>query len=90
VALYGVFFLPRQIKRGNLPMIFVKVIRVPGAVVEVGLDDGATVADALDAASITVATNEQVSVNGANVGTNHVLEDNARLVVARAAKSATD
>lgn len=71
-------------------MIFVKVIRVPGAVVEVGLEDGATVADALAAAGITTASNEQVSVNGANVDTNHVLEDNVRVVVAKSAKSATD
>lgn len=69
-------------------MIFVKVIRVPGAVVEVGLNDGATVADALAAANITVAANEQVSVNGANVGTEHTLEADARVCIARAAKSA--
>lgn len=69
-------------------MIFVKVIRVPGAVVEVGLEDGATVADALAAAGITTASNEQVSVNGSNVDTNYVLEDNVRVVVAKSAKSA--
>lgn len=69
-------------------MIFVKVIRVPGAVVEVGLEDGATVADALAAAGITISTNEQVSVNGANVGNDHVLEADARVIIARQAKSA--
>jgi UPF0288 family protein (methanogenesis marker protein 3) len=70
-------------------MLFAKVIRVPGAVVEVGLEEGATVQDALDAADVSVAENEAITVNGMAATTATLLPDGARLVVARGAKSAT-
>jgi hypothetical protein len=68
--------------------IIVKVIRVPGAVVEVGLESGATVADALDAAEITLGDNEAVTINGETANTSSIVTDGTRIVLAKAAKSA--
>ena len=68
--------------------IFVKVVRVPGAVSEVCLPEGATVEDALTAASITPSSSEEISVNGHPVIVGHRLNDGDRLILAKQAKSA--
>lgn len=68
--------------------IIVKVVRVPGAVVEVALEGGATVADALAAANITQGDTEAVTINGATVDNSATLTDGARVVLAKQAKSA--
>ena len=68
--------------------IFVKVVRVPGAVSEVCLPEGATVADALEAAGITPSANEEVSVNGHKADLSTTLYDTNRVIVSKAAKSA--
>lgn len=67
-------------------MINAKVVRVPGAVVDVVLEDGATVADALAAANITVGENEALSINSTPATTSTALTDGARIVLAKAAK----
>ena len=71
-------------------VITVKIIRTPGAVVEVGLEAGSTVAQALEAANMTVGVGESISVNGNTVTTSHVLTEGDRLILAKNAKSATD
>lgn len=68
--------------------IFVKVIRVPGAVTEVGLNDGATVGDALSAASVTVGAGESVSLGGSETTMDATVTDGARVIVSKAAKGA--
>ena len=68
--------------------ITVKVIRVPGAVSEVGLNDGATVQDALDAASVTVGESEVMKLEGVTTPANTVVTDGARIIVAKGAKGA--
>jgi hypothetical protein len=67
-------------------MITVKVIRVPGRVQEVGLGDGATVADALAAASETVGSGEKITVNGSDATQSTTLRDGAKIVIAKGAK----
>lgn len=67
-------------------VITVKVIRVPGAVSEVGLNAGATVAEALAAADVTVGAGEAVKLNGADTNMDATVSDGARLIVAKAAK----
>lgn len=66
--------------------IDIKVIRIPGAVVDVVLNDGATVADALSAASTSVQSGEVVKVNGAVVSVDTELEDGDRVILAVGAK----
>lgn len=67
-------------------MINAKVVRIPGAVVDVVLNDGATVADALAAASITVGDNETLKVNNEVATASTALVDGARVILAQAAK----
>jgi hypothetical protein len=67
-------------------MITVKVIRVPGVAVEVGLNDGASVSDALSAANMTLAAGEQLTVNGMEASTDTILADADRVILAKAAK----
>lgn len=69
-------------------VITVKVIRVPGAVTEVGLNAGASVQDALNAAGIGLANGETVKLNGADCAMGDCLSDGARVLVAKAAKGA--
>ena len=69
-------------------VITVKVIRVPGAVTEVGLNTGATVKDALDAAGVTIGRNESVKLNGTDTSMDTCLQEGARILVAKAAKGA--
>lgn len=69
-------------------VITVKVIRVPGAVVEVGLATGATVQDALEAANVTLGTGEAITVNGNAVNANHTLNESDKIILSKSAKSA--
>lgn len=66
--------------------IFVKIVRVPGAVTEVGLNQGATVGDALDAAGIESNSAESLKVGSANVDRNYTLVDGDRVVHSIGAK----
>jgi UPF0288 family protein (methanogenesis marker protein 3) len=68
--------------------IMIKIVRVPGTVTEVGLEDGATVQDALDTADTYVAENEAITVNGVPATPSTPLTDQARVVISRGAKSA--
>jgi sulfur carrier protein ThiS len=67
-------------------MIEAKVIRVPGAVKEVALNDGAAVADALQAAGVTVASGEVITVNGSAANQSTTLYDGDKVYVAKGAK----
>lgn len=69
-------------------VITAKVIRTPGAVVEVGLEEGSTVQDALNAANMTVGANEAVTVNGSTVVLSSLVTEGARIILAKEAKSA--
>lgn len=66
--------------------LFVKVIRVPGAVTEVALNEGATVADALAAASIEPNGSEAIAVSGSPQSRDYPLTDGDRVVVSQGAK----
>lgn len=68
--------------------ISVKVARVPGAVVELVLEDGATVGTALAQANITPTANESVKVNANLASSDVVLNDGDRVYVAQGAKGA--
>ena len=68
--------------------IMAKVIRVPGAVTEVGLEDGATVGDALTAAGVTVESGETLKLNGADTTTDATVSEGGRILIAKAAKGA--
>lgn len=67
-------------------VIEVKVVRVPGAVKDVMLNDGATVADALSAAGITLESGEAAKVNGSDVDSTTTLSNGDRVILAKAAK----
>lgn len=69
-------------------VITLKVIRVPGQVVEVGLDAGSSVQDALNAADVSVGSGESVKLNGADANMTDVVTDGSRILVAKAAKGA--
>lgn len=66
--------------------VTVKVVRVPGAVTEVVLNDGATVADALSAAGTSLGDGEAVTINGATAGNDTPVSEGARVVIAKGAK----
>jgi uncharacterized Zn ribbon protein len=68
--------------------ISVKIVRVPGAVTELMLDDGATVNDALAAAGISATHGEAMKVAGRDATGNEVLSNGDSIVIAKAAKSA--
>ena len=68
--------------------ISTKIVRIPGQVVELVLEDGATVANALAAASIEVASGEAITVDGRSASPSTTLNDGARVILARSAKSA--
>lgn len=69
-------------------MIEVKVIRVPGVVKTVALNDGATVADALTAAELTKTATEKLSVNAETASMEQALNDGDRVILSVEAKSA--
>ncbi len=66
--------------------ISVKVVRVPGAVTEVELNDGATVADALAAAGTSLSSGEAVKVDATPAELTTTLSDGNRVVIAKGAK----
>jgi hypothetical protein len=66
--------------------IFVKVIRIPGAVTEVALSAGASVADALSAASIEPTGSEAIKVGAETVEQGYTLTDGDRVVISQGAK----
>lgn len=68
--------------------ISVKVVRVPGAVVELVLEGGATVGQALAAANITPTSGESVKVNAADATSDTALSDGDRVYISKAAKGA--
>jgi hypothetical protein len=68
--------------------IMVKCVRMPGAVTEVAVEDGADVAAALDAANIIVGSTESITVNGSTAASDQVLSDGDRIIIAKEAKSA--
>jgi ribosome-interacting GTPase 1 len=68
-------------------MLTVKIVRVPGAVSELMLNDGATVSTALDIANMSVASNEKIAVNGQSAGASHVLNDGDVVSISKDAKS---
>lgn len=67
-------------------MINVKVIRIPGFVKPVLLSDNATIADALQAAEVTLGTNEACTLNGTSAGVHEQLREGDRIVLAVGAK----
>ena len=69
-------------------MITAKIIVVPGTVQEVALNDDATVADALAAASITQGAGMTLTVNGNAANDSTVLTDGARVILTKEAKGA--
>lgn len=68
--------------------IMVKCVRMPGAVTEVAVGDGAGVAAALAAANITVGSTESITVNGSPATPGQTLSDGDRIIIAKEAKSA--
>ena len=66
--------------------IFVKVVRVPGAVTEVALSQGATVADAMSAAGISSSGSESIRVGAADATVDTSVSDGDRVVIAQGAK----
>lgn len=69
-------------------MITVKLIKVPGTITEVALEDGATVADALTAGGQEVGDGQEVTVNGNSANSTTSLNDGDRIVIAKGAKGA--
>ena len=67
-------------------MITVKVAKLPGAVKEVVLNDGATVEDALSNAGIAIESGESVKVNGSERDTSASVANNDIVVIAKGAK----
>ena len=65
-----------------------KVVRVPGAVKDVALNEGATVGDALQAAGVEIGPGEVVSMNGTAAGNDQRVSDGDRIIVAKGAKGA--
>jgi sulfur carrier protein ThiS len=66
----------------------IKVSRMPGRTVEVAVEEGSTVATALEVADFAMASNEKVSVNGETVGSTFELEDGDVVLLTKDAKSA--
>ena len=67
-------------------MITVKVIQIPGAIRDIALMPGATVADALRAASMSVDAGYELKVNGSVSETNDVLTDGDNITISTSAK----
>lgn len=68
--------------------ITAKVVRMPGLMVEVMLEDDATIADALAAASITLSSGESLKMNAMPASTTDTVVQGAAIVVSQAAKGA--
>lgn len=67
--------------RDKAPMV--KVARTGSKVIEVALDGGREVRDALDAAGISKKESEDISVNGEEVDIYYELEDGDRVVLTK-------
>lgn len=67
-------------------MINIRIARVPGTVQELALEDGATVADALRQAGMSVQTGEALKVNISDATTGQVLSDGDRIMLVKGAK----
>ncbi len=65
-----------------------KVVRIPGAMTEVMLNDGATVADALAAANTSLASGEGLTVNSLPATLDTPLAQGNVVVVSKSAKGA--
>jgi hypothetical protein len=66
--------------------ISVRVARIPGQVIELALDDGATVAQALSKAELSVENGETLKVQGMPATPDKVLNDGDRVVLVKGAK----
>lgn len=66
--------------------ITVKVARIPGQIKSIALADGATVAQALSEAGLTVGSADVLRLNGLSCSTDAVLNDNDRVILASEAK----
>lgn len=69
-------------------MISVKIIRIPGAVTNVTLQDGSTVADAMQVSNTQVGEGEALQVNGIDAGLHTPLNSGDRIVISKGAKGA--
>jgi len=66
--------------------IFVKIVRVPGGVTEVGLNQGSTVADALSAANIELNNDAGIKVGSVDADRGYTLVDGDRVIYSIGAK----
>lgn len=69
-------------------MITVKIIKVPGAIQELALEDGATLSDALAVANLIVEDGQSITVNGNPVPLTTPLNDSDRIIITKGAKGA--
>ena len=67
-------------------MITVKVMQIPGAIREVALEDGATVADALTAAQMSLHSNYVLKVDGSEADESDMLRDGQNVTMSASAK----
>ena len=68
--------------------ITVKVVRVPGTITEIMLDEGQTINSALQVSNTSVSSSETVQLNGATVSLDTEVKDGDRIIVAKSAKGA--
>lgn len=67
-------------------MITVKVMQIPGAIREVALEDGATVADALTAAEMTLHSGYVLKVDGSEANQDDMLSNGQNVTMSASAK----
>lgn len=67
-------------------MITVKVMQIPGAIREVALEDGATVADALTAAEMTLHSGYVLKVDGSEASQDDMLSNGQNVTMSASAK----
>jgi sulfur carrier protein ThiS len=68
-------------------MIHIKVGKIPGSITEVVLEDDATVADALTAASLS-ADGYTIKLNGETASTSTTVEDEDEVILTKSIKGA--
>lgn len=68
--------------------IFVKVAVVPGRTQEIALSEGASIADALDVAGVSVDSTQTIKYNGQTAGDDTIVSDGGRIIIAKGAKGA--
>jgi len=64
----------------------VRVVRVPGAIQTVMLEDGLTVKDALSAANTEVSSEEAMKLNGNDCSVTDLVKDGDRIIISKGAK----